>query len=89
MNSESELGDVVTGFVAQLTGRSHDELPSAEASRDDWLAVLRQWLATGTHTGSGKAAPLREADNTRQSITRLHQYQPRASRARPNVTVDC
>ena len=42
----SELGEVVTGFVAQLTGRSHDELPSAEASRDDWLAVLRQWLAT-------------------------------------------
>ncbi len=45
MDSESELGDVVTGFVAQLIGRSHDELPSAEASRDDWLAVLRQWLA--------------------------------------------
>lgn len=45
MDSESELGEVVTGFVAQLTGRSHDELPSAEASRDDWLAVLRQWLA--------------------------------------------
>ena len=46
MDSESELGDVVTGFVAQLTGRSYDELPSAEASGDDWLAVLRQWLAT-------------------------------------------
>src|SRR6266849_10025880 len=45
MDSESELGHVVTGFVAQLTGRSHDELPSVEASRDDWLAVLRQWLA--------------------------------------------
>jgi hypothetical protein len=45
MDSKSELGDVVTGFVAQLTGRSHDELPSAEGSRDDWLAVLRQWLA--------------------------------------------
>jgi hypothetical protein len=45
MDSDSELGDVVTGFVAQLTGRSPDELPSAEASRDDWLAVLRQWLA--------------------------------------------
>ena len=46
MDSESELGVVVTGFVAQLTGRSYDELPSAEASGDDWLAVLRQWLAT-------------------------------------------
>jgi hypothetical protein len=45
MDSEGELGDVVTGFVAQLTGRSYDELPSAEASQDDWLAVLRQWLA--------------------------------------------
>jgi hypothetical protein len=45
MDSESELGDVVTGFVAQLTGRSNDELPSAEGSRDDWLAILRQWLA--------------------------------------------
>ena len=44
----SELGEVVTGFVAQLTGRSQDELPSAEASRDDWLAVLRQWLATNS-----------------------------------------
>jgi len=46
VDSERELGEVVTGFVAQLTGRSYDELPSAEASRDDWLAVLRQWLAT-------------------------------------------
>ena len=45
MDSESELGNVVTGFVAQLTRRSHDELPSADASGDDWLAVLRQWLA--------------------------------------------
>ena len=45
MDSKSDLGDVVTGFVAQLTGRPHDELPSAEGSRDDWLAVLRQWLA--------------------------------------------
>jgi hypothetical protein len=45
VDSDSELGDVVTGFVAQLIGRSPDELPPAEASRDDWLAVLRQWLA--------------------------------------------
>jgi MOSC domain-containing protein len=44
MDSE-KLGDLVTGFVAELTGHSPDELPTPSASGDDWLAVLRQWLA--------------------------------------------
>ena len=45
MDSRAELGDVVTGFVAQLTGHTHKDLPRAADSGDDWLAVLRQWLA--------------------------------------------
>jgi hypothetical protein len=44
MDSE-KVGDLVTGFVAELTGHPHEELPSAATSEDDWLAVLRQWLA--------------------------------------------
>ena len=35
----------VTDFVAGLTGRGVAELPDPEASGDDWLALLRQWLA--------------------------------------------
>lgn len=45
MDSEAELGDAVTGFVAQLTSHARHELPRAADSGDDWLAVLRQWLA--------------------------------------------
>ena len=45
MDSISRAGQVVTGFVANLTGHSLDELPSAEESGADWLAVLCQWLA--------------------------------------------
>src|SRR5215208_4356226 len=41
----SLVGDVVTAFVADLTGHSLHELPSTEESGTDWLAVLRQWLA--------------------------------------------
>ncbi len=39
------VGDAVTGFVATLTGRPAKELPNAGAAGDEWLAVLRQWLA--------------------------------------------
>jgi MOSC domain-containing protein len=42
---QTTLGDVVTGFVANLTHRSPSDLPPAAASGDQWLAVLRQWLA--------------------------------------------
>jgi len=41
----SSVGQVVTGFVADLTGLPVHELPSTEESRNDWLAVLRLWLA--------------------------------------------
>lgn len=44
-HSSQALGEVVTGFVATLTGHAPAELPPAAASGDDWLAVLRQWLA--------------------------------------------
>ena len=37
------LGEVATGFVARLIGRSPAELPPA--SGEEWLGVLRQWLA--------------------------------------------
>lgn len=40
------LGDSVTGFVAELTGRRTSDLPVAADSGDDWLAVLRQRLTS-------------------------------------------
>lgn len=42
---EASLGDSVTGFVAGLTGHSPADLPPAAAASEEWLAVLRQWLA--------------------------------------------
>lgn len=45
MDTMRRVSDVVTGFVAGLTGRTPDELPSPAESGDDWLAVLRQRLA--------------------------------------------
>jgi hypothetical protein len=45
MEAMRRVSDVVTGFVAELAGRPLDELPVPAASGDDWLAVLRQWLA--------------------------------------------
>lgn len=42
---QTTVGDAVTGFVASLTGHSTADLPSAGAAANDWLAVLRQWLA--------------------------------------------
>jgi hypothetical protein len=45
MEARLGIGDVVTGFVAQLTGHQPGDLPSPAESGDDWLAVLRLWLA--------------------------------------------
>lgn len=45
MDAVRRISDVVTAFVADLTGRPLDELPVPAASGDDWLAVLRLWLA--------------------------------------------
>lgn len=44
-DSVSRVGEAVTAFVADLTGHALHELPPAEGSGTDWLAVLRQWLA--------------------------------------------
>lgn len=44
-DTQASLGDVVTGFVAGLTGHSPADLPPAAAAGEEWLAVLRQWLA--------------------------------------------
>jgi hypothetical protein len=46
MDAMRRVGDVVTAFVAELTGRALDELPVPAESGDDWLAVLRLWLAS-------------------------------------------
>lgn len=45
MDATPCVGDVVTTFVAELTDRALDELPVPADSGDDWLAVLRLWLA--------------------------------------------
>jgi hypothetical protein len=45
MDSMSQIGDIVTEFVAELTGHALDGLPAPAESGDDWLAVLRLWLA--------------------------------------------
>src|SRR2546429_9527537 len=42
---QSSIADAVTGFVADLTGHSPADLPPASAAGEEWLAVLRQWLA--------------------------------------------
>ncbi len=49
-NVQANVGDTVTGFVAELIGRPKSDLPTATGAADEWLAVLRQWLA---RTGSG------------------------------------
>lgn len=41
----TSVGDAVTGFVADLTGHPKSDLPRAGDGGDDWLGVLRQWLA--------------------------------------------
>ena len=45
MEALRRVGDVITAFVAELTGRALDELPVPAEAGDDWLAVLRLWLA--------------------------------------------
>jgi|SRR5579884_313209 len=45
MDSTSRVGEVITAFVADLTGHALHELPSPDESGTEWLAVLRQWLA--------------------------------------------
>src|SRR6266536_2328156 len=45
MESTSSVGEVFSGYVADLTGHALHELPSPEESGPEWLAVLRQWLA--------------------------------------------
>ena len=45
MDSMSGVGEVVTAFVAGLTGHALHELPAPDESGAEWLAVLRQWLA--------------------------------------------
>src|SRR5215211_5054647 len=45
MDSTNRVGEVVTAFVADLTGHALHELPSLDESGPEWLAVLRQWLA--------------------------------------------
>lgn len=45
MDPTSRVGEVVTAFVADLTGHALHELPSPDESGTEWLAVLRQWLA--------------------------------------------
>lgn len=42
---KSAAGDTVTGFVAELVGAQKSDLPPADSAGDEWLAVLRQWLA--------------------------------------------
>lgn len=44
-NVETSVGETVTGFVARLTGHPASDLPDVAVSGDEWLAVLRQWLA--------------------------------------------
>jgi hypothetical protein len=42
---QAPIADAVTGFVAGLTGHSPADLPPPSAAGEEWLPVLRQWLA--------------------------------------------
>jgi MOSC domain-containing protein len=46
MASPDRVGEIVTGFVAELTRQPRRDLPSPHESGDEWLAVLRLWLAS-------------------------------------------
>jgi hypothetical protein len=50
MSAPDRVGEIVTTFVADLTGQPLHDLPSSQASGEEWLAVLRMWLA-GHHCG--------------------------------------
>src|SRR5829696_5897720 len=45
MDAPDCVGEIVTTFVADLTRQPLHDLPSPHASGDEWLAVLRLWLA--------------------------------------------
>jgi hypothetical protein len=45
MDAPNHVGGIVTAFVADLTGQPLHDLPSPRGSGDEWLAVLRLWLA--------------------------------------------
>src|SRR5215218_10655040 len=45
MDAPDRVGEIVTTFVADLTRQSLHDLPSPQVSGDEWLAVLRLWLA--------------------------------------------
>jgi hypothetical protein len=45
MDAPDRVGEIVTAFVAELTGQPLNDLPSPQTSGDEWLAVLRMWLA--------------------------------------------
>src|SRR5215213_6043897 len=45
MDAPDRVGEIVTTFVADLTRQPLHDLPSPHASGDEWLAVLRLWLA--------------------------------------------
>jgi hypothetical protein len=46
MDTPDRVGEIVTAFVADLTRQPLPDLPSPEASGEEWLAVLRMWLAS-------------------------------------------
>jgi hypothetical protein len=45
MDAPDRVGEIVTAFVAELTRQPRHDLPSPYASGEEWLAVLRMWLA--------------------------------------------
>src|SRR5215213_1502337 len=45
MDAPDRVGEIVTAFVADLTRQPLPDLPSPQASGEEWLAVLRLWLA--------------------------------------------
>lgn len=49
MEALNRVGEIVTAFVAELAHQPLSDLPAAQASGDEWLAVLRLWLATRHH----------------------------------------
>jgi len=42
---QASIAEAITRFVAGLTAHSPSDLPPASAAGEEWLAVLRQWLA--------------------------------------------
>src|SRR5688572_12116603 len=44
MNGSERVGEIVTAFVADLMHRPLHDLPSPQASGDEWFDVLQGWL---------------------------------------------